>query len=129
MNILTPFDFSYQSLSLIFARFGIELLLSAILIWLTALIIIKATQKKEQECGFSNHVLFSIMYGVVVACAAINVILILMIRANGLYYFDIEYISWSFYSGYPLIIPEIVMNVIFIVLYFSISSKIKNSLN
>lgn len=129
MNILSPFDFSYQELGLVFARFFIELVLSIFLIWLTAVIMIKATKKKEHECGFTNYVKLSLMYGISVAFLFVNVIVIMLIRYNGLYYFDIDYISWSFYSGYPLILPEIIIIVVLFVLYFVLQSKIKNSLN
>lgn len=129
MNILSPFEFSNQQIGLVFARFGIELLLSAVLIWLTAIIMIKATKNKEHECGFTNYAKLSLMYGITVAFLVINLILILMIRGNGLYYFDFEYISWSFYSGYPLIIPELVIDVTLVILYFVLQSRIKNSLN
>ena len=129
MSILSFFDFSCQEIGFVLARFGIELALSALLIWLTALIMIKATKKKEYECGFTNYVKLSLMYGIIVAFLAINIILILMIRGNGLYYFDFEYISWSFYSGYPLIIPEFVIDATLVILYFVLQSRIKNSLN
>lgn len=128
-DLLSLFDFSCQELGLVFARFFIELFLSVLLIWLTSIAMIKATDKKEHECGFTNFVKLSLMYGVFVASLFLTVIVVVMIRFNGIYYFDIDYISWSFYSGYPLILPEIIIITALIISYFVLQYKIKNSLN
>jgi len=52
-TILSIFEFTSQSLTLLFARFGIELLCTLVVAYLVALILLHVTKKKDHEIGFS----------------------------------------------------------------------------
>lgn len=127
-TILSIFDFTSQSVGLLFARFGAELLCTVLIAYFTALVILQLTKKKEHEIGFSNWHKVSFMYGINVAIAVLGVIVILTVRANGLHYFTKEALSWSWYCGYLLMSPEILLMIGLVTIYVILEQQIKNSI-
>ena len=127
-TILSIFEFTSQSLALLFARFGIELLCSVIVAYIVALIILQATKKKDHAIGFSNWFKVCFMYGIDSAIATHGVIVILTIRTNGLHYFTREALSWSWYCGYLLMCPEFLLILGLIAVYIMLGQQVKNSI-
>lgn len=127
-TILSIFDFTSQSIGLLFARFGVELLCAVVLAYLTALVILQITGKREHEIGFSNWHKVCFMYGINVAIAVLGVMVILTIRANGLHYFTREALSWSWYCGYLLMCPEFLLMIGLVTVYFLLDRQVKNSI-
>lgn len=126
-KILSVFEFSSQSWGLLFARFGIELLCAVLVTYLVAVIILQFTKKKEHTIGFTNWFKVCFMYGIDAAVVALGIIVILTIRANGLYYF--ETLSWSWYCGYLLMSPEFLVMIGLIALYVALDHQVKKSIN
>jgi cbb3-type cytochrome oxidase subunit 1 len=127
-TILSIFEFTSQSLALLFARFGIELLCTLVVAYLVALILLQVTKKKDHEIGFSNWYKVCFMYGIDVAIATLGVIVILTIRTNGLHYFTREAISWSWYCGYLLMCPEFLLMLVLVAFYVLLDQQVKNSI-
>lgn len=127
-TILSIFEFTSQSLALLFARFGIELLCSLLVAYIVALVILQITKKKDQEIGFSNWFKVCFMYGIDAAVVALGVIVILTIRANGLHYFTREALSWSWYCGYLLMCPEFLLMIGLVTSYVMLDQQVKNSI-
>jgi len=127
-TILSIFEFTSQSLTLLFARFGIELLCTLVVAYLVALILLHVTKKKDHEIGFSNWYKVCFMYGIGVAIATLGVIVILTIRTNGLHYFTREAISWSWYCGYLLMCPEFLLMLVLVAFYVLLDQQVKNSI-
>lgn len=125
-TILSIFEFASQSLVLLFARFGIEVLCTALIVYLVAVIILQMTKKKDHKIGFSNWFKLCFMYGIDAAIIALGVIVILTIRANGLHYF--EELSWSWYCGYLLMCPEFLIMLGLVISYISLEQQIKKSI-
>lgn len=127
-TILSIFDFTSQSVGLLLARFGVELLCTMVLAYLTALVILQITKKKDHEIGFSNWYKVCFMYGINVAIAVLGVIVILTVRANGLHYFTKEALSWSWYCGYLLMCPEFLLMIGLVTVYVMLERQVKNSI-
>ena len=127
-TILSIFEFTSQSLTLLFARFGIELLCTLAVAYLVALIILQITKKKDHAIGFSNWFKVCFMYGIDAAIATLGVIVILTIRANGLHYFTQEALSWSWYCGYLLMCPEFLLMLALVAFYVLLDQQVKNSI-
>ena len=127
-TILSIFEFSSQSWALLFARFGIELICTFIVAYIVALILLQITKKKNHEIGFSNWYKVCFMYGIDAAIATLGVIVILIIRANGLHYFTQEALSWSWYCGYLLMCPELVLMLGLVAFYIILDQQVKNSI-
>ncbi len=127
-TILSIFEFTSQSLALLFARFGIELLCTLAVAYLVALIILQITKKKDHAIGFSNWHKVCFMYGIDAAIATLGVIVILTIRANGLHYFTHEALSWSWYCGYLLMCPEFLLMLVLVAFYVLLDQQVKNSI-
>lgn len=123
------FDFSNQSVGLMFARFGLELLLSIVVVYLVAVIILAFTKKKKHEIGFSNWFKVCFMYGIDAAIVALGVVVILTISANGLYYFYADSFSWGWYCGYLLMIPELLIMIGLVSIYWVINKQVYKSIN
>ena len=126
--ILSIFEFASQSVALLFARFGIELLCSLVVAYVVALIILQFTKKKDHAIGFSNWFKVCFMYGIDAAIATLGVIVILTIRANGLHYFTKDALSWSWYCGYLLMCPEFLLMLGLIATYIMLDQQVKNSI-
>ncbi len=126
--ILSIFKFSSQSLALLFARFGLELLCSIIVVYLVALVILQITKKKEHTIGFSNWFKVCFMYGIDAAIAILFVVIVLTIRTNGLHYFTMEALSWSWFCGYLLMCPEFVLMLGLIAVYWRLDQQVKDSI-
>lgn len=127
-TILSIFEFASQSVALLFARFGIELLCSLVVAYVVALIILQFTKKKDHAIGFSNWFKVCFMYGIDAAVATLGVIVILTIRANGLHYFTKDALSWSWYCGYLLMCPEFLLMLGLIAAYIMLDQQVKNSI-
>ena len=126
--ILSVFEFAVQSIGLLFARFGLELLTTVLVAYLVALIILTITKKKNQEIGFSNWFKVCFMWGVVAAVLALGVIVILTMRMNGLHYFSRDAFSFTWYCGYLLMTPEILLMIGWVTVFCVLNSCIYKSL-
>lgn len=127
-SILSVFEFAGQSVALLFARFGIELLCSLVVAYVVALIILQFTKKKDHAIGFSNWFKVCFMYGIDAAIAALGVIVILTVSANGLHYFAKDALSWSWYCGYLLMLPEFLLMLGLIAAYIVLDRQVKKSI-
>ncbi len=127
-TILSVFEFTSQSVALLLARFGIELLCTIVIAYLVAVVILQLTKKKEQSIGFTNWVKVCFMYGINAAVATLGVIVILTIRVNGLHYFTREALSWSWYCGYLLMTPEFLIMLGLICAYIIFDHQVKKSI-
>lgn len=127
-TIISIFEFTSQSLALLFARFGLEVLCSLIVAYIVALVILQITKKKDHAIGFSNWFKVCCMYGIDAAVVALGVIVILTIRTNGLHYFTREALSWSWYCGYLLMCPEFLLMIGLVTSYVMLDQQVKNSI-
>ena len=127
-TIISIFEFTSQSLGLLFARFGLEVLCSLIVAYIIALVILQITKKKNHAIGFSNWFKVCFMYGIDAAIAALGAMVILTIRLNGLHYFTREALSWSWYCGYLLMSPEFLVMLGLVASYVMLDQQVKNSL-
>lgn len=127
-TIISIFEFTNQSLGLLFARFGLEVLCSLIVAYIIALVILQITKKKNHAIGFSNWFKVCFMYGIDAAIAALGAMVILTIRLNGLHYFTREALSWSWYCGYLLMSPEFLVMLGLVASYVMLDQQVKNSL-
>ena len=128
-TILSLFHFMHQELGFVFGRFGVELLGCVLIAFLVAVILIQATKKRNHEIGFTNWVKVCFMYGIAAAFVFLGVTIILTIRANGLYYFYADALSWSWYCGYLLMIPEMILIIGLVSVFFVLDKQIHQSLN
>ena len=126
--ILSLFDFESQHVGFLFGRFGIEVLLTVLVAFLVAIIILAFTKKKHHGIGFSNWFKICFMYGLDAAIATLGVVTILIIRSNGLYYFYKAALSWSWQCGYLLVLPEVVLAASLFIAYWLINRSIKDSI-
>lgn len=128
-KILSFFDFNEQALSMVFGRFGILVLTTIIVAYLVSFVILQITKSKDHQIGFSNWFKVCWMWGCIAAILTLGIIIILTIRSNGLYYFAKEAFGWSWYCGYVLMIPELILLFGWVATYISLDKSIKNSIN
>ena len=129
MDILSIFGFALQSIGLLLARFGLELVATVLVAYIVALIILTITKKKEYEIGFSNWFKVCFMWGVVAAVVTLGVIVILTMRKNGLHYFSKEAFGLSWYCGYLLMTPEILLMTGWFTVFGVLNKCIYKSIN
>ena len=126
---MSIFEFAIQSIGLLFARFGLELLITMLIAYLVALIILSITKKKNHEIGFSNWFKVCFMWGIVAAVLVLGVIVILTLRKNGLHYFSREAFSFTWYCGYLLMTPELILMIGWVTLFGVLNKSIYKSIN
>lgn len=126
--ILDFFDFNMADVPMLFGRFGFLVLLSLIVFFVVTFIVMQITKAKPSEIGVSNLFKVACMWGIVFAILAVGVTIILTIRANGTYYFELGRLEWSLVCGYLLMLPEITLIIGWLTTYFIIQSRVKNSL-
>lgn len=129
MNISDFFLFSQASWLMLLGRFLILLVGSALLAYLVALIIAQAGKNKKHALGFSNYLKTCFMWGINATFVFLGVSVILTIRSNGLYYFSVDSLSWSWYCGWLLMTPEMLLFIGWMTTYWMINSRIKKSIN
>ena len=135
-KILELFDFSNQSIGNVFGRFGIEVLLTVVVAFVVAFIILAFTKKREHKFGFTNWFKVAWLYGIDATIATLGVVIILTLRvnlANCTCYFAPSELSWEWFwswsSGYLLMFPEISLMIAWIAIYWVINKQIYNSIN
>lgn len=128
-TIFSLFDFAEQEIGYVFGRFGIEVLLSVVLCWLVAFIILAFTKRRPHKIGFSNWVKVCFMYGIDAAIVLLGVIVILTIRANGIDYFAADALSWSWFCGYLLMTPEMLIMIALVSVYWVLNKQVYKSIN
>lgn len=128
-KIYSLFRFANHEIGYVFGRFGVELLGCILIAFLVAFIIIQVTKKRNHEIGFTNWVKVSFMYGIIAAVIFLGVVIILTIRVNGLYYFFADALSWTWYCGYLLMIPEMVLIIGLVAVYVVLDKQIHKSIN
>ena len=69
------------------------------------------------------------MWGCNAAIITLGIIAILIIRHNGLYYFSLDALGLSWFCGYLLMLPEIVIATSWVIIYWTLNKNIKNSIN
>ena len=126
--ILSLFEFTNHEIGFVFGRFGLELLVIVLVIYLVALIILSLTKKKTQEIGFTNWFKVCIMFGIDTAIIALGVITILTLRFNGLHYFAASALSWSWFCGYLLMLPEFLFMAGLVACYVVLNNQIYKSI-
>ena len=130
MNLNDFFLFSQAaSIPMLFGRFCILLGGSVILTYLTALIFAQVGKDKEHPLGFSNYLKICFMWGINATFIFLGVTIILTIRANGLYYFSWDAFAFSWYCGWLLMTPEMLLMIGWFAIYWVINSRIKKSIN
>lgn len=127
-TILSLFDFSIQSIGYVFGRLGVELLLCLLTVYLIALLLVQIAKKRQGTISFTNRVKVCFMYGIAVSALLLGVMVILIIRKNGLHFFDLDSIAWSWYCGYLLMLPEITILAVLIGVYAALESSIHKSI-
>lgn len=126
--IYSLFHFTNQELGYVFGRFGVELLGCVLIAFIVTFAVIQATKNQNHEIGFTNWVKVCFMYGIIAAVVFLGVVVILTIRANGLHYFYADALSWTWYCGYLLMIPEMVLMIGLIAIYLVIEKQIYKSI-
>ena len=129
MNLLDFFQFSQASWLMLLGRLVVLLVGSGLLTYLVALILVQIGKDKKHELGFSNYTKQCFMWGINAAIVFLGVIVILTIRYNGLYYFSMESLSWSWYCGWLLMTPEMLLFIGWLTTYWCINSQIKKTIN
>ena len=127
-TILRLFDFVDASLGVLLARFGILLLMCCLVIVITAFVLLQISKNKDHVIGFANHFKVCLMWGIIVCVLFLGVIIVLTLRSNGLYYFSKESLSFSFYCGWLLMSPEILIIIGLAICYFLLQSRIVKSI-
>lgn len=134
-TIFSLFDFSTQSVGLVFGRFGVEVLLTVIVAFIVAFVILAVSKNSEpaHKIGFTNWFKVSWLYGIDAAILSLGIVVILTIRTNGLYYFHTDSFTWdwfwSWYCGYLLLLPEMILFILWIIAYWLINKQIYKSIN
>lgn len=129
MNIMDFFQFSEASWLMMLGKFAVLLVVSSLLTFSGALALILINKKKHQGAGFCNWYCRCFMWGINVTIIFLGVASILIIRANGLYYFAVDSLGWSWYCGWLLMSPEILLMIGWVSVYWSLNSLIKKSVN
>lgn len=127
-TILSLFDFSVQSIGYVFGRLGVELLLCLLAVYLIALVLVQFAKKRQGTISFTNRVKVCFMYGIAVSVTLLGIIAILIIRNNGLHFFDIDSLSWTWYCGYLLMLPEFAILASLIGVYAALDNSIHKSI-
>ncbi len=122
------FQFSQASITMLLGRFCILLGSSVILTYLTALILAQVGKDKQHPLGFSNYLKTCFMWGINATIVALGISIILTIRSNGLYYFSLKALSLSWYCGWVLMTPEMLLMIGWIAIYWIINLSIKKSI-
>lgn len=130
-TIFSWFDFNYIDFPTEIYRFLLLLVLMIVIAYLSVLIISKLIKNKEKykTLGFTNALRISLLYGIIIAFATLSIIIILTLHSNGLYYFTKASLTWSWYCGYLLLIPEFILIILSITAYFLVRKRIINSIN
>ncbi len=136
-KILDFFDFSNQKIGNVFGRLAVEVLLTVVVAFVVALIILVAlTKKKEHKIGFTNWLKVSWLYGIDTAIAVLGVVVILTLRVNlancDCYFIPTDFSwnwFWSWSSGYLLFFPEIFLFIAWMGIYWAINKQIYKSIN
>lgn len=129
MGLLNFFQFSQASWLMLLGRFLILLVGTGLLTYLVALILVQIGKDKKHELGYTNFIKQCFMWGINATIAFLGVIVILTIRFNGLYYFSMESLSWSWYCGWLLMTPEMLLMIGWVTTYWYINSYIKKTIN
>ena len=129
MSLLDFFQFSNASWLMLLGRFAILLAGSGLLAFIVAFILLQCTKAKKHEIGFSNWFKVCFMWGINLTIAFLGVLVILTLRSNGLYYFSREALSWSWYCGWLLMTPAMLLMIGWVTTYWILNSKIKQSIN
>lgn len=129
MNLNDFFLFSQASIPMLLGRFCILLVGSVILTYLTAFVLVQVGKDKEHPLGFSNYLKTCFMWGINATFILLGVTIILTIRSNGLYYFSLDAFSLSWYCGWLLMTPEMLLLIGWLAIYWVINSRIKKSIN
>lgn len=127
-KILSLFDFSNQEIGYVFGRFGVELLGCLLSAFLIAFLLIQATKRMNHKIGFTNWVKVCFLYGLDAAVIFLGVVIILTIRANGLFYFYADALAWNWYCGYVLMIPEMILFIGIVSAFIVIRKQIHKSI-
>lgn len=131
-TILSLFDFTVQSIGYVFGRLGVELLLCLLAVYLIALVLVQLAKNshgnEKSKISFTNRVKVCFMYGITFAIMLLGIVIILTIRNNGLHFFDVDSLSWTWYCGYLLMIPEIVLLAALIATYVALERSIYKSI-
>lgn len=125
-SILSFFEFASQSITLLLARFGIELACVTFVTFLVAVIILQFTKSKNHAIGFSNWFKICYMIGIEAAVLALGVIVIYILHVNGLWYFS--HWTWDWTNGYLLVLPEFFLMMGLETLYCVLYQKVKQSI-
>lgn len=125
-KILSLFQFGDATWLKLLGRFGVLILLSTIVLYVAALIIIQIRKRKPQE-GMAFTLIFnqSILWSINIVLWVIAIVLFFTIRSNGGYYFAKDALEWSLYCGWVLILPELLLVLAWVVLYAIIHNHIK----
>ena len=126
--ILSLFDFSVQSIGYVFGRLGVELLLCLLMVYVIALILVQIAKKRQGSISFTNRVKVCFMYGIAASVTLLGILAILIIRKNGLHFFDIDSLSWTWYCGYLLMLPEFAILAALIGIYAVLENSIYKSI-
>ena len=126
--ILNLFRFEEATWGSLVARFAVMAVLTLLVVWLSAFIMLQIKKKKEYACGFTNWFKYCLLWGINIAIAVLGIVAILTIRSNGLYYFSGSSLGFNLYCGYLLMCPEILLLICWVVVYWMINSGIKKSI-
>ena len=126
--ILDLFSFAAATWGTLVARFAVLLVLSVLVVWLAAFIILQISKKKEHKVAFTNWFKYCLLWAIDIALFAIGVVAILTIKSNGLFYFNIHQFSFTTACGYILMLPEVLLIIGWIVAYWMINKSIVKSI-
>lgn len=125
-TILSLFSFQQHEIGLVLGRLGLEVVVCALVAYLTALVILSFTKSKKQEIGFSNWFKICYMIGIDVAILSLGIIIIYILHVNGLWYFSRW--AWDWTNGYLLVLPEVSLMIGMLILYWILNQNIKKSI-
>ena len=127
-TMLSLFNFSIQSIGNVFGRLGLELFFCLLTVYLIALVLVQIAKKRQGSISFTNRVKVCFMYGITTAVVLLGIIVILMIRENGLHFFAVEALSWTWQCGYLLVLPELAILASLIGVYVALENSVHKSI-
>ena len=110
------------------ARLAVMLVMTLVVAWLTAFVLLLITKKKKHKVAFTNWFKYCLLWAIVAALLALGAVAIITIRYNGIYYFGLSHLGFNLQSGYLLMLPEIILMTGWVVAFFLIIKSIKESI-
>jgi len=129
MSLTDFFQFSSASWLMLIGRFAILLVGTGLLAFIVTFVMSLCTKSKKHEIGFSNWFKVCFLWGINITMAFLGVVVILTLRTNGLYYFSVESLGWSWYCGWLLMTPEMLLMIGWLATYWIVNSQINKSIN